>query len=188
MAKKKPRATKKPTAGALLRRIAQLDEDEQLRLLGEIVSNPVAPLHNSLSRVLRTGLHAMKVAVRAFVLSRDRPAKGGRLWAATVLHHLKRQCSWTELLQKVPDIPEAVQAVKILSPQWNGEALWIEDGLGPRAREPEHERIRKAIRDLDRHARAKTEKAAEVQQLAVAALPPWFRESFPEIENHLKIF
>jgi hypothetical protein len=177
-----------PTAAGALALLAQLDDGERQELLGQILFNHAAPLHADLDMILRTCLHAMKSAVRAFVLSRDRHADGGRMWAAQVLHQLKQRWSWRELLQNLPSIPEAVRAVKLLSPDWKNEPLWIDDGHGGTRREPEYERIRKAIRDLKRHAQAKGEKAAEVYQMVLSALPSWVPQSFPGIESYIKLF
>jgi hypothetical protein len=185
MPKKKP-AAKRPNAADALRLLAQLSAAERQRLLGQVISKHDAPLHDDLDMLLKTCLHAMRSAVRAFVLSRDRPASGDRLWAAGVLHQLKQRWSWRELLQMVPSIPAAVQAVKLLSPDWQGEPLWNDESN--LAREPEYERIRKAIRDLERHAREKGEKAEAVYHLAQSALPPWVRQAFPGIEDYLKPF
>jgi hypothetical protein len=177
-----------PTAAGALSLIAQLNDDEQCELLSQIIFNRTAPLHGQLSRLLKTCLHAMKSAVHVFVSCRDRPGNGGRMWAAQVLRQLKQQCSWKGLLQKAPGIPEAAQAVKILSPDWQGEPLWTDNGRSPRPRKPEYELIRKAIRDLEGHVRKKEEKAAEVYQLVLTALPPWVRQAFPGIESYLKLY
>jgi hypothetical protein len=177
-----------PTAAAALTLLARLNDAEQRRLLNEIISNPAAPLHGQLDMLLKTCLHAMKSAVHVFVSCRDRHGDGGRMWAAQVLRQLKQRLSWRELLEQAPGIPEAAQAVKVLSPDWQGEPLWIDDKLSPRPRQPEFELIRKAIRDLERHARMKGEKAAAVYQLVLTALPPWAREAFPGIESHLKLY
>src|SRR5262249_50894390 len=80
-----------PTAAAALRLLAQLDDGERQQLRGEIISNPAAPLHDDLDMLLKECLHAMKSAVRAFVLFRDRASKGDRLWAANLLRQLKER-------------------------------------------------------------------------------------------------
>jgi hypothetical protein len=177
-----------PTAEDALRLLAQLDDDEQCLLLRRILFDPAAPLHGLLDTLLQTCLHAMKSAVHVFVSCRDKPSNGGRLWAAHVLGQIKKRLSWRELLRKAPGIPEAALAVKILSPIWQGEPLWIDDRRGGTPREPEYERIRKAIRDLENHARAKAAKSDEVYQLVLASLPPWVREAFPGIESYLKLY
>src|SRR5262249_10249477 len=129
-----------------------------------------------------------KSAVRAFVSFRDKPSNGGRLWAANLLQQLKRRWSWRELLQRLPSIPDAVRAVQLLSPDWQRQPLWIDDGRGSTPPEQGYERIRKAIRDLERHARTKREKAEQVYQRVLAALPPWARQRFPGIEAYLRLY
>jgi hypothetical protein len=177
-----------PTAAGVLSLLAQLDDEEQCRLLNQIISNTAAPLHGQLDRLLKTCLHAMKSAVHVFVSCRDRPSDGGRMWAAHVLRQLKQQGSWKELLQRAPGIPEAAQAVKILSPDWQGEPLWTDDERSHRPRQPESELIRKAIRDLEGHVQKKEKRAAEVYQLVLPALPPLVRQAFPGIESYLKLY
>jgi hypothetical protein len=171
---------KKPTVEDALRLLAQLDYAEQDELFTRIVSDRDAPLHNNMDMLLKTCLHAMKAAVRVFVSFRDKPSNGGRLWAATLFRGLKDQMGWgwAKLYKNLVADPDAVRAVRVVSPGYAGRALTHTD----------QERVRKAIRDLERHAKAKAEKADAVYQLVRIALPPEFRAAFPGIESYLKIF
>jgi hypothetical protein len=179
-------AKKKLSAEDAIRVLEQLDEDERERSISEIISNREAPLHGDLDMLLQQCLHAMKSAVHVFVACRDRTGNGGRMWAAMILENLKRGASWRKLLQMIPDIPEAVRALQILSPTWHGEPLWDDTNKLPR--QPEYDRIRKAIRDSERHTQKKVEKAEEVFQLVREALHPNYREAFPGLESYLRLF
>jgi hypothetical protein len=163
-----------------LRLLAQLDDDERQRLMSQIVSDPAAPLHGDLDMLLKACLHAMKSAVRVFVACRDRPSDGGHLWAADHLRQLKARENWTwgKFYQQLVELPEARRAVKLLSPDYRGGELRLLD----------RERIRAAIRNLERHAKMKSEKADAVYQLTLAALPPGLRAAFPGIESYLRLY
>jgi hypothetical protein len=170
----------KTTAQDALHLLARLDEAEQHHLLERIISDRAAPLHGGLDMILKSCLHAMKSAVHVFVSGRDKPSDGGRLWAGLYLGRLKERnrWGWDRLYKELVNDPEAVRAVRILSPKYSGGPLtWAE-----------RERVRKAIRDLVRHAKTKAEKAEQVYQLVLLALPPWVRETFPGIESYLRIF
>jgi hypothetical protein len=168
------------TAAGALHLLGQLNIAEQEALLNQIITDPTAPFHNVLDMVITTCLHAMKAAVRAYVFHRDAHANGGRLWAADLLRQAKMRNgrSWGELYKRLPEDPEAVKALKLLSPDYRHGALSLAD----------KEKVRKAIRDLERHANAKAQKAEEVYRLVLAALPPWVRESFPGVEPYLKLY
>jgi hypothetical protein len=171
---------KKPTAEDALRLLSQLDDAEQGRLLSQIFSDPAAPLHGQLDMLLKTGLHAMKSALHVFVSCRDRPSDGGHLFAAELLRQImeRNRWSWGGLYRNVPQDPQAVNAVKLLSPDYAGGTLRLRD----------QERVRKAIRDLERHARTKAAKAEEVYQIVLASLPPWVRQAFPGIESYFRLY
>jgi hypothetical protein len=52
----------------------------------------------------------------------------------------------------------------------------------------DQEQVRKAIRDVEKHAQTKAAKADEVYQLVLTALPAWVRQAFPGIETYLKLY
>jgi hypothetical protein len=169
-----------PTAADALRLLAHLDDCERDQLVGQIIASPDAPLHDHLDMLLKACLHAMKSAVCSFVLSRDKPADGGRLWAANVLRQLKQRngWGWARFYRELVNDQVAVQAVRVLSKGYSGGTLTL----------AQCERVRKAIRDLERHAKTKGEKAEVVYQLVLDALPAGFRAAFPGIESYLKLF